>query len=251
MYPTLFHVGRIAIYSFGLFLAIGIILGGLTVAFLSRRAHLAVHGLFDNVLFCIFGGVIGARLAYVITYPQYFHPPLGIWTNSLALWQGGLLFYGAIVGGLIAAWLVFRAERRGIWRWLDLLFAGLMIGVAFGQIGCFLGGCAVGVESSAKISILHRIPVQLFEAVWSFILALLVIVAYRRRIHDHTPGTLFLFGMIIFMAGRMILDIFRPISVHFHHVSGLIWADAGLLGVFMLIATLRVVFLKRKVVEMS
>lgn len=250
MYPVLFHVGSIAIYSFGLFLAIGIVLGGLVVAFLSRKAHLSAHGLFDNVLFCIFGGVIGARLAYVVTYPQFFRPPLGSWTAALALWQGGLLFYGSVIGGLVAAWFVFRAEQRGLWRWLDLLFAGAMIGIAFGQIGCFFGGCAVGVESTARVALQHRIPTQLFESGWALLLAIAAFAVYRKHFHDRRPGMIFLLGMIFYFAGRLIIDAFRPMTVSFHQISGLVIADAVLLALCIVATLLQTTRHRRKVVEM-
>jgi phosphatidylglycerol:prolipoprotein diacylglycerol transferase len=225
MFPVLFHIGNVTVYSFGLLLALGIILGGVLIAILARRYRLPIKTLFDDLLFILFCGVIGSRVLYAIIYPSYFHAPDGNFWQVFALWQGGLIYYGAIIGGLLGAWYVFKNEKANFYRWLDLLVFGLLVGTLFGQTGCLLGGCSVGIYLDKGFTIDNRFPAQLFEAVWSLLLLVLGMVAYIRSARWRFGGRIFLFGSWLMFAGKFILDIWRESSFRWHGVSYLVLAD--------------------------
>lgn len=213
MYPVLFQVGTVSIYAFGLFLALGIVAGGVVAALASRRMHLSTHGLFDIILFIIFVGVIGARIAYVIAYPAYFRPPQGSLLQVLALWQGGLVFYGAIAGGLLAVWYVFRHNHHELWKWFDVTMLSFLSGSFFGHVGCMLGGCGGGVATTLPIAIEGKLPTHLIEGMWALILLALGSLMYLKNPAFKKAGLLFLIGALLYLAVRLLLDLYRPITL--------------------------------------
>ncbi len=225
MHPILFQIGSIHIYSFGLMLALGILLAGTLIFLLAHRFSLSTKGLFDSLLFIIFLSVVGARVAYVATYPQYFHAPLGNFMQVFALWEGGLIFYGAVIGGVIGAFLFARNDKRNLWRWLNILFLGTLLGVVFGQIGCYLGSCAVGVTTHLTLAPDHRVPTQIFESLWAailFVIGLAVVVKQPKLQGDRR---FVVFGTVAYFLGRLVIDIWRSTTVTLHGYSTLLIGD--------------------------
>ncbi|MFA6082270.1 MAG: prolipoprotein diacylglyceryl transferase family protein [Patescibacteria group bacterium] len=229
MHPILFTVGSVTIFSFGLFLALAILVGSLCFAILAKYSRLNLPGFFDNILFMIFVGVVGARIAYVITYPQYFRFPQGSWTNAFALWQGGLVFYGAIFGGLFAVWLILRSEKQYILKWLNILILGFLLAVALGQTGCQFGGCALGQTSSAKLAIDGRLPIALYEAIFSLLLFVFGLVMYLKKPLWRKDGKLFFVLSLVYLVGRVLCDYFREPLVMWRGLSASIIVDIVLI----------------------
>lgn len=244
MHPILVHIGSVTVYSFGLFLALGIVFGGTVIALLARRFKLSTRGLFDNLLFIIFFGVIGARVAYAIVYPQYFQAPLGNWFDILALWQGGLLYYGAIIVGMISAWIIFRSDNKNMTRWLDILMIGSLLGVVFGQTGCELGGCSAGIASTSHWTINGQIPVPLYEAIWAFVLFVTGVSLYLKDIFWRREGRLFFIFGLAYLIGRFVLDFWRPKVFSWQGVSWSILLD--LLLILVVAVIMFVLLLKRR-----
>ncbi len=238
MHPILINFGNVTIYSFGALLALGLISGGITVALLLQRAHLSSHGLFDAILFLLLCGVIGARLAYIVIYPQFFSPPGGSWTNAFALWNGGLIFYGAILGGLFATWFSFRRDST-LWRMFDLMTFGLFVGLIFGQIGCLFGGCANGILSSNRFALNGRVPIQLFEAGALAIVLTFGLLHYLRFSSWRKGGLIFIYGGLALFTIRLLTDYWRPSEVTWHNISALKIADAGFIVLFSVILVMR------------
>jgi len=97
-------------------------------------------------------GIIGARAFYVIEYwPEYWRAytepggglrPFLVGVVNIA--RGGLVIYGAILGGLAGLWLFARKYRHPPLTVADLVSPSLMLGLALGRIGCFLNGCCFG-----------------------------------------------------------------------------------------------------------
>lgn len=238
MHPVLISFGNVTIYSFGVFLALGILGGSLLVALLLHKARLNSRGLFDSILFLLLCGVIGARLAYVIVYPQFFSPPGGSWGNVFALWNGGLIFYGAILGGLFATWFSFRRDAS-LWRMFDLMTFGLYVGLIFGQIGCLFGGCANGILSNARFELNGRVPIQLFEA-GALIVALAFGLMYYLRFSSwRNGGFIFIYGGLTLFVIRLLTDYWRPADIKWHNISALKIADAGFIIMFSVILVMR------------
>ena len=106
-----------------------------------RRMGVDPTALFDIAVMMLLGGVIGARLLYVVHYwSSYAAQPWRV----LFLHEGGLSFFGGLAGGM--ACLLWGAARRRLplRAVLDLGASLLPLGHAMGRIGCFLNGCCYG-----------------------------------------------------------------------------------------------------------
>jgi phosphatidylglycerol---prolipoprotein diacylglyceryl transferase len=137
----------IAVRGYGLFLLLAILLG--VAVTLWRAAQIGIVGdkIISLAFFMIIGGIAGARLFYVIQkYPDYQNEPTW-WSligKILDVTSGGLVVYGSLIGGSIAAGIYCKLNR---WRPLtivDLIAPGMVLGLAIGRIGCLMNGCCYG-----------------------------------------------------------------------------------------------------------
>ncbi len=130
------------LYAYGAMMCLGFLAAILVAKWRARRQGRDADTLYNIALFCFFGGVLGARLFYVI---QYHDPTRGfdVW-SLLRIWEGGLTYYGGLIlaGGAVVAYL--GITRRPILAWMDIVAPGLAMGLAFGRMGCFLNGCCHG-----------------------------------------------------------------------------------------------------------
>lgn len=205
MYPILLSVGRINIYSHGLLIAIGAAIGGYFVYLMAKRRGLNTSILFDVIVYSLLGGLVGARLLYLILYPSQFSGFIAM----ISIWYGGLVSFGGIVVGLFIAWAILKAKKEPVAKWLDIGIIGLFIGWAFGRIGCFLNGDGLGIISQSKIAILGRIPTQIFESIWALLTALMCFYLLRKKSDFKlSDGAIFWIGIGSYGLGRFIVDFF-------------------------------------------
>jgi phosphatidylglycerol---prolipoprotein diacylglyceryl transferase len=92
-------------------------------------------------------GVITARLVYLLLHKSEYN-----W-GVLYIWQGGLVFYGGVFLAIISIIVYLRKKRLSVMKVGDLLMPGILLGLAFGRIGCFLNGCCYGKLSSSFWSV--------------------------------------------------------------------------------------------------
>jgi phosphatidylglycerol:prolipoprotein diacylglycerol transferase len=144
MHPVIIQLGPFTLHAFGAMMALGFLAA---LQAMRRLARGGFGSLTDDLLsrllvWLMAGGVLGARLAYVAEH----------WTSEFAghpgsiirIDQGGLMFYGGVLGAIAAILVFARVYRQPPLEILDLCAAGLPLGHAFGRIGCFLNGCCYG-----------------------------------------------------------------------------------------------------------
>ena len=152
MHPELFKIPLInhTVYSFGPMTVIGFI----TAYFLLRRLSRNITpdpGVITNiVLYCLIAGVVGTRAFYVVHHFSQFRGNL---LSIFATWRGGLEFYGGVILAIPVIVFYLLYQKQPIRRYLDILAIGLMLGLAFGRIGCFLNGCCFGKPTQAPYAV--------------------------------------------------------------------------------------------------
>ncbi|OPX25078.1 MAG: hypothetical protein B1H04_00725 [Planctomycetales bacterium 4484_123] len=133
------------IYGYGLMLVGGFLCGIALGRWRARRFGEDPRVVPTLGLLALAGGVVGARAAYVVQHWDrqfaWRAEPLG---EVLNITSGGLIYYGGVVlaTALILAYLLIR--RLPVRRYLDIITPSLMLGLAFGRVGCFLNGCCYG-----------------------------------------------------------------------------------------------------------
>ena len=237
MYPILFSLGRLNVYSHGLMMAIGAVAGGLVIFYLAKRKGLKTNFILDLCVFTLLAGIIGSRILYVILYFDQFQR----FREVFFIWYGGLVSYGGIAGGFLVAFLYLKAKKEPVLKWFDVGMIGLLIGWAFGRVGCLLNGDSFGLISQSKIAIWGRMPTQIFESIWVIIAAGLCYVGLGFKAKKHLPdGIIFISGIGLYALGRLAVDFYRdePTIIWFlkgSQLGSLIIFILAILAIFYLI----------------
>lgn len=217
MLPILFEVGSVSIYAWGFALSLAILIGTVIAMRLARSVNIDSDVILDLVIVLVVGGVLGARLFYVFVYEpaRFLANPLEIF----AIWRGGLVYYGALIGGFIAGSWYISKKKLPFWKLADLFSIPLALGYGIVRIGCFSNGCCYGKETESWVGVvfpflngieslehLTRYPTQLFSSALGFGLFGLLLFLWKRKRFD---GQLFLLFLILYSIGRAIIEYYR------------------------------------------
>lgn len=237
MFPILFQIGNFPIHTYGLFIAVGFLLGiGLALKE-ARRTGIPAEKILDLSFYVILSAIIGARLLFVvINYPYYIEHPWAFFK----VWEGGLVFYGGLILSFLVALWMMRKQKLPFWETADLVAPSIALGQVFGRIGCFAAGCCFGKatdspwavtfnhpESLAPTGIpLH--PAQLYEALAALII---FFILWFLRKRPGFPGRLLLLYLILYGLGRWSIEFFRG-----DNRGGLLgggWSDTQYISAFL------------------
>jgi phosphatidylglycerol:prolipoprotein diacylglycerol transferase len=143
MHPELFEIPLIhlTVKSYGLAMVIGFLTTVWLIRRLSRDITPDPQLITNAALYSLIGGVVGARLFYVVHYFDQFRDNL---LSVFAIWKGGLELLGGVLLAIIIIAFYIRYHKLPMRRYLDILAIGLMLALVFGRIGCFLNGCCFG-----------------------------------------------------------------------------------------------------------
>lgn len=179
MRPTLFDLFGEPVSSYFTLLVLGFALGTYLAARRAERLGLDREVMIDIGLYSLIWGVIGGRILHVFADGQlanYVYACLdpskvswditraectavqGNWDAvasvcrarerdclaPFAFWQGGLAYYGGLVLALVMGVRHLRKERFPVGKGLDLVACAIALGLFFGRMGCFFGGCCFG-----------------------------------------------------------------------------------------------------------
>lgn len=194
--PVCFSIGGKNVYWYGVIIAAGLLLA---LAFCLRECkHYGVEedDLYDLVIWGIPVGIIGARVYYVLFYLSRFQNEDGSlnWKKAVAVWDGGLAIYGAIIACMVMAVILCRVKKLPLGAVTDVAVMGLLIGQAVGRWGNFMNREAFGAETTlpwrmrlwvSTVEYVEVHPTFLYESLWNLLgLALIALVISRARRFD-------------------------------------------------------------------
>ena len=159
------------IYWYGIIICIGFVLAALYVNARVKEFGVTSDNLVDCLIICVPTGIVCARIYYVIFEWGYYsqHP-----SEIIAIWNGGIAIYGAVIGVLIALLVYSRMKKLPFATLCDLAALGLLIGQCIGRWGNFVNGEAHGGPTDLPwgMSIDGADPVHptfLYESVWNLV----------------------------------------------------------------------------------
>src|SRR3989339_688866 len=181
MYPELFKIGSLTIYSYGLFVAIGFLAATYIAGRRAKAAGILPEKIMDINIYTFLAGIIGARILYVLTESKYYMKSPG---EILKIWEGGLVFYGALIGGVLFYFWYVKRQKLDALLVGDIIIPAVALGQAIGRLGCFMRGCCYGRESNIFGIVFKdirepRIPTQLIES--AAVLAVFFFLTYRKK----------------------------------------------------------------------
>jgi prolipoprotein diacylglyceryltransferase len=132
------------IFGYGLMLVLGFLLSMALAKWRARRMGENPDALTYVCLLALVCGVLGARIAYVIQDWKKFSAEGNPLAAMLDITSGGLIYYGGLGLAMLAAIVYLAIKRLPLRRYLDILAPSIMLGLAFGRMGCLLNGCCYG-----------------------------------------------------------------------------------------------------------
>jgi phosphatidylglycerol:prolipoprotein diacylglycerol transferase len=143
------------VYGYGLMLVIGFLCAAQLAKYLAKRCNLDGDTFVNAGLIALLAGVVGARLSHVLesladpANQEFARNGQGVWKNLLAMLNvssGGLTYYGGfLLATPILMWYAIK-KHVPLLKGMDIIAPALMVGLAFGRIGCFMNGCCYGAE---------------------------------------------------------------------------------------------------------
>lgn len=203
---TIFSIGHYSINVFGMFIALGIIVGYILTMKEAKRQKFSTDAITDLILYVIIFGLIGARLYYVVVFNLDYY--LNNLNKIIAVWDGGLSIQGALIGGAIAALIYDRIKKINVWKAADIMAPGIIIGQAIGRIGCDVFGIPMGNKYFWGVLVNDQVlhPAQMYESMLNYIL---FGILWARRKSIKYDGQLFFTYLIGFSINRFIVEFFR------------------------------------------
>jgi phosphatidylglycerol:prolipoprotein diacylglycerol transferase len=220
MYPRLFELGPITVYTYGVLLAAAYLLG-LKLAMVRAKARgLDQTRVLDLGIYIIISALVGAKLLLFLTdFRTFMNNP----RELLTLARSGGVFYGGLILAVIVAVWYIRRVGLPLWTTCDVFAPGIALGHVVGRFGCFFAGCCYGKPTSVPWAItftdpyaasnvgtplnvaLH--PTQLYEAgAEGLILAVLLATESRGK---QFPGRTFWLYMLLYAVSRYAIEFFR------------------------------------------
>jgi phosphatidylglycerol:prolipoprotein diacylglycerol transferase len=215
MHPKLITIGSFTIYTYGFFIAAAFLLGMSWTMREARYRGLNPKLVSDLGFYLILGGILGARLLYVLINPRYFleHP-----LEIFMFWKGGLVFLGGAIVGAICGYVFLRKRNQPLWPWLDAVAPGLALGQAVGRLGCFAAGCCYGTKCTLPWAVtfthpdslaplyvpLH--PTQIYHSLAGLVTFIFLLVAKKRL---KGSGQLMGLFLILYAFFRFSIEFFR------------------------------------------
>ncbi len=142
--PELFNIGDLVIRWYGLFFAIGFLIGQQIIYYIFRKENKPEKDVDALTIYMVVATIIGARLGHVLFYEPdvFFANPMEI----LKVWQGGLASHGAAIAILIALWIYSRKKKAGqsYFQVLDRIVIIAALASAFIRFGNFFNSEIIG-----------------------------------------------------------------------------------------------------------
>ncbi len=231
MYPELFSVGNLTVYSYGLMIALAVFVSAVAIYREAPKENLNSDNVLEAVVAAAFFGLIGARLLYVLLNWSYFRfNPMEILFAQFA----GLSFYGGLFLGAIILYAWSSWRKINFLKLADLMAPYLALGYAFGRIGCLLNGCCYGTETNlfwalpaSMVDNILRHPVQLYAALGAIIIFIVLKLLRPKR-----PSVGFILVALFALYGLL------RFTTEFFRYGETIWIGLTTAQIFSLFLTL-------------
>lgn len=146
MRQVLFHIPvpgtdvRIPVFGYGFFVFLGFVIACWLAARRARARGLPPERIVDLGIAMLLFGVLGGRLFWLVMFRDQVRSLYDV----IALWEGGLVLYGGVIGGVLAFFVFSRLFQLPRLQLVDILAPAVILGVGIGRIGCLMNGCCWG-----------------------------------------------------------------------------------------------------------
>lgn len=222
---TAFYLGTYPVMKYGITmgLAIGVALFLLCYFRKNFFDEISNDSVIDLSFYVILGGIIGARLWYVLLNADYYLSHL---KEIIMVNHGGISIHGALIGGILSGFVYVKYNKLSFLRLADLYSLVIPIGQAIGRWGNFFNSEAFGKPCSLpwKMYVLPQYrpaeyrgyeyfhPTFLYESI-ADILIFVVLYFFLRKKFEKNRGILFFSYLLLYSVVRILIEFIRIDSV--------------------------------------
>ena len=220
VYPELFKLGPLTVYSYGVLLAASYLLGLRLAMTRAKRWGLDANRVLDLGIYIIIAALIGAKLMLLfVDFDQFRRSP---W-ELLALARSGGVFYGGLILAVAVAFWYIARHRMPFWTTCDVFAPGIALGHVTGRLGCVAAGCCYGKPTDVPWAVIFTNPLaaanvgtplgiplhptQLYEAGAELLILVLLLATERKG--KLFAGRTFWSYMFLYAVSRFIIEIYR------------------------------------------
>ncbi len=203
---------------YGVIITVGIILASMYVLNRAKRYEgIKEDDILDLALYIIPISILGARLYYVLTSLEQYDT----FMEMIAIWEGGLAIYGAVIAGALTALVFCLMKKIKIMKMYDMLVPAVMIGQIVGRWGNFVnaeahGGVTdifirMGIRTENMAEAIYVHPTFLYESLWNLVGFLLINSYYKKKKYH---GEIFFMYITWYGFGRFLIEGLRIDSLY-------------------------------------
>jgi len=219
MYPILFRIGSFPVNTYGVFLAIAFLCAIFVTVRLAARDGLPKEKIYDLCLWLLLSSLIGSKLLMFFTEPEYRQNPKLLF--SLDFLRSGGVFYGGLLGAVLAGFFLMRRWKLPWWKTADACAPGIALGNFFGRQGCFSAGCCWGKPTTLPWGVqfteagheitgvpigIHLHPTQLYESFVMLIVFFFLLWLHKKKKFN---GQVILAYVVIYATVRFLIEFVR------------------------------------------
>lgn len=240
MHPILFRLGPWEVRSYGLMLALSVLLGVLLARARARSAGVDPAKIVQLSVLMVIAILVGSRLAYVIVnYPEFADD----WLRAVSIYQSGklrltgLVMNGGVVACVVVMWVFCRVTGTPTLRLFDVYAPALALGIFLTRIGCFFNGCCYGEPTALAWGVVFPAgcpagdyqrttggapepihPTQLYSSAYGLVIFVTLLAAERvaERSGKRFDGFSTLLLFLLYSVARFAVEFFR----HFYDETG-------------------------------
>lgn len=224
--PIFFSFGSFSVYWYSLMYLIGfVVASGLLYLRVYKRENFIVwDNIFDFLLYCFLGSILGGRIGYVIFYNlgYFVSNPLEIFFpfSKEGDFTGiyGMSYHGGVLGFLLVAYFFTKSKKINFWKMLDFVLPAIPAGYFFGRIGNFINGELYGRVTAGKFGMdfgdgALRHPSQFYEAFGEGVLLFVVLWILRNKL-AHKVGMISGIYVLGYGIIRFVIEFWREPDSH-------------------------------------
>ena len=158
MHPILFQLGWMTIYTYGVLVATGVLVGLWYARRQAQSAGLDPEKIWNLGIYMVLVALVVAKIWLVAIYWRYYlDHPRDIFAISTL--QSGGVFYGGLIGAVVVLGLYVWRQKLPFLAVTDVFAPGLALGHSIGRLGCFMAGCCYGKPTNLPWGITFTNPV--------------------------------------------------------------------------------------------
>lgn len=253
---TLF--GKIHVQWYGIILTLGILTAFIILYNRAKKTEgFSEDDIFNITLFTVPISIIGARLVYVVT--TWSTHSYNSFYDVIAIWNGGIAIYGAIIFGLITVIVYCKVRGLKLLSMLDAMSPAVMMGQIIGRWGNFVNAEAYGwsegveklpwrmtvgtvrIDGVARPDIQFVHPTFLYESLWNLIGFVIIHFVYKKK---KANGEIFSLYMLWYGFGRGFIEMLRTDSLYMFNTKLKFSVFTGFL--FFVLGTIMLIYLLKK-----